>query len=184
MTTTKQNTLPCSALDLKSDKAGNASYKKLMTAITAYGKQAAKMDDTLHALACLALNHANAYGDARPIDALIKNLGKSQRVKGLMVWVETFSPVRWNGDGNVGIQKATAKGYTPYDLAKAEVTPFWELSASNERTAKPLTMELLTGMINRLEKRLEKEEKEGKLDTTEAPALHATIAKLKAAVAA
>ena len=183
MTASTTQARAVSKTEAVADKETKQAYSKLMTAIKAYGKQAAKMDETLHAIAVRCLRHAESYGDVRPVDALVRNLGKSQRVKGLMVWVEMFSPVRWNGDGKCGLLSQTAKNFTPFDCATAEETPFWELNAAKEHTAKPLSMEILKGLILRLEKRMDKEEGEGLIPAEELPAIHETIVKLKKAVA-
>lgn len=163
--------------------------KRLNTAIKAYAKKAATLDTALHTLAVDCLKHAEAYGDARPLDSLCRHMGKSQRVKGLMVWAETFSPVRWNGDKKVGLAKATKpngdenKSYCPFDVPKAEATPFWTMEAASERTAKPLTFEALVNMVKRLETRVEKEASEGKTTPEDAAKITAVLKKFEKAVA-
>lgn len=134
--------------------------KMVDTAIT----HTVKGDALIHEAAVQCIAHAEKHGDVTLLDRLIKGVGKSVRVEGLKVWTAEFTPIRWNGDGKVGMLKKGQNGYKPFDIAKAEATPFWALSAADERTAKPLTIEAMLRVVHGMKGRLEKAVKEGNFE--------------------
>jgi hypothetical protein len=123
-----------------------------------------KGDGIIHDAAVQCLGHASVHGDCTLLDRLIKGVGKSVRVEGLKVWAGEFSPIRWNGDGKVGILKVGQKGFTSYQVEKANLTPFWTLAAADERTARPMTIDQVLKVIHGLKGRIEKAKTEGRFD--------------------
>jgi hypothetical protein len=114
----------------------------------------------LHKWAVQALMHARpqaegGHSDPRKLDRLATGVHKSNAPNAIKAWAERHSPVRWNGDGKVGIMKADAKGYTPFDIEAAHADPYW-----NKIPAVPtaLTMERLMKMVESIEKRVNKED--------------------------
>lgn len=152
------------AFELQSEKIIN---KMIDTAIT----HTAKGDGLIHEAASQALGHAQASGDARPLDRLMKGLGKSVRVEGLRVWVETYSPVRWNGDGKVGLLKETMKGYVAFDVQTAFDNPFWTLKAADEKVSKPLDLFALVATIKGMRAKVEKAQAKNQFEGDEQQAL-------------
>lgn len=130
--------------------------KQVMGMITRVKTMGKKYDALVHETAIQCLLHAQEHGDVRLMDRLIHALGRGYRAKGLKVWVEKFSPIRWNGDGNVGLAKEGTKIYAPFDVETADATPFWTLEEAAERTAKPLTLEALHAIVNNFSKQVEK----------------------------
>lgn len=126
--------------------------KKLQSNIRSIAKTGAKLSALIHETAVQALIWAcstdkdgNVRNDARPMDQLLKALPKGTRVEGFKAWVQMFSPIRWNGDGKVGVVKETAKTYRPYDVEGANATPFWD--ATKENQVKSLSPEALMKLV-------------------------------------
>jgi hypothetical protein len=132
------------------------TFKQVMTMIGQVKATSAKLDNLVHATAVQCLCHAEAHGDVRLMGSLLEQIGKGYRRKGLIVWVEMFSPVRVNGDGKIGLLKPEAKNYTPFKTDEAEAKPFWTLAEAEEQTKKPLTLEALKGMVAALEKKIDR----------------------------
>ena len=134
--------------------------KKLNNAIKSIAKIGLKYDSLIHDTGVQALLHAQACGDARPMDQLLKALGKSTRSKAFVLWVEEFSPIRWNGDGNVGVLAQTNKKYVPFQIEEAYETPFWALTEENPEV-KALNLEALLKLIKGFVGKVEKADAEG-----------------------
>ena len=147
--------------------------KMVDTAIT----HTVKGDALIHEAAVQCIAHAEKHGDVTLLDRLVTGVGKSVRVQGLKVWAQEFTPIRWNGDGKVGLLKKGQNGFKPFDVPKAMETPFWALSAADERTAKPLTIEAMLKVVHGMKGRLEKAVKEGNFegDTAKATAFVTSI---------
>ena len=133
-------------------------------------KHTLKGDALIHEAAVQCIAHAEKHGDVTLLDRLIKGVGRSIRVEGLKVWTAEFTPIRWNGDGKVGMLKKGQKGFVPFDIPKAETTPFWALAAADERTARPLTIEAMLRVVHGMKGRLEKAVKEGNFEGDKAKA--------------
>lgn len=122
---------------------------------------AGQLQTQIHELSLECLEHAEEHGDVTLADLLVKELPKGQRIEALKVWFETFSPIRWNGKGEVGQLKKEAKNYTPYDLEAAGATPYYQLT--NEKKPQALTLEQIQNIVNGLTKRIDKAEEEGRI---------------------
>lgn len=119
-------------------------------------KRSKDLGADIHGVAVECLQHAEQHGDPRKLDRLVKGLHASCRPVALMEWAKKFSPVTWNGDGDVGIIKADAKTYKPFDIEGANAEPYWTPA---EVIAKPLTLEALKKMIATMESKVAKAEK-------------------------
>jgi hypothetical protein len=126
--------------------------KKLNANIKAIQVKGAKLSALIHDTAIQALLHASSVGpdgkvinDARPMDQLLQALPNGIRVEGFKLWVAKYSPIRWNGDGQVGVLKETNKTYVPYDVEAANNEPFW--AATKENEVKKLSLEALQKLI-------------------------------------
>lgn len=113
------------------------------------GATGAKLDALVHLTAVGGLAIVQQTRDARHMDRLLKVLPKGYRQEGFKVWVSTFSPIRWNGNGEIGLLKPEAKGFVDFDVAKAEANPFWTLAAAKEKTATELSPAALIAMLDK-----------------------------------
>lgn len=114
-----------------------------------------KADALIHETGVQCLLHAEQHGDAMPFLRFTEALGKSVRRRGIIVWSETYSPIRINGDGKIGLMKADAKGFTAFNTDAANANPFWTLDAAAERTARPLSFEVLKGVLASYRRKIE-----------------------------
>jgi hypothetical protein len=130
---------------------------RLNARITSFIKAATALATVAHELLCDCLRHADTFGDARPLNRLIVGMPKRDRPEAARVWVKKYSPVTWNGDGEVGIVKVTSKLYKPYDHDGAASDPYW---TPEEMVAKPLTLQALIQMAQRISTVVEKKYKE------------------------
>lgn len=129
-----------------------------------------KGDEIVHTAAIQCLAHAEKHGDTTLMDRLVKGLGKSVRRQALILWVHDFSPIRWNGDGQVGQAPAKIKrdgkeqdnpNYRPYNVDKADATPFYDYAPGAERTARPLSFDGIIAVVEGLEGKIARAIKEG-----------------------
>jgi hypothetical protein len=119
-----------------------------------------RLDPLVHELGVDAMNHASEFGDARRMDQLINTLPKGYRQEGFKVWVHTFSPIRWNGDGKVGLLTQTSKKFVAFNLDKAADTPFWTMEEAKEKV-KELTLASLRALLERTVKQIESADEDG-----------------------
>ena len=119
--------------------------------IDAIVKRSNALGNDIHVVALACLAHAQEFGDPRKMDRLVKGLHASCRPVALMEWAKKFSPITWNGDGDVGMTKADAKTYVPFDLDSANAEPYWTPA---EVVKKPLTLEALKAMIAQMDKKV------------------------------
>lgn len=142
---------------------------------------AAKLNMLIHETGVMVLEHAKEHGDCTRALALVKAMPASMRRTMLVLWFETYSPIRIReANDKVGILKEAAKGYTDWDIEGAKETPFFELA--NQNPEKSYSFEDLVKMVERLSKQIEKKIEEGKVpegDVASAQALAITIGGLK-----
>jgi len=103
----------------------------------------------MNASLCLFMAEKSETHDAHALNGLVKQLAGSIRVKGLIGWIQMFSPIRFNGDGKIGVLKADDKGYTPWQTQKAYETPFWEIKELDEKVPTELSVEALKAIITK-----------------------------------
>ena len=132
--------------------------KKIDDKIASIARRSANLDADIHAAGLQCILHAQAHGDPRKADNLFKALGKAHRAEALKVWFSTFSPIVWNGDKQVGMNKVGAKAFVPFDIEAADANPFW---TPKETVTKPLTLAALKAMIASMEKKVDNAEKGG-----------------------
>lgn len=132
--------------------------------IDAVCKKSIGLAGDIHDIAVECLKNAQKHNDPRKLDRLVTGLHRASRPEALKVWVQTYSPVRWNGDGKVGMLKITAKAYTPFNVPAAEATPYYE---AQEKVGKPLTLAAMLAIIARMDKKVEKAEEAGTIDENE-----------------
>lgn len=161
--------------------------KKIDAAIRSIGQRSNKIADDIHATAIQCMLHARpeadgGHGDPRKLDNLYKALHKAHRPQAFKTWVEQYSPVRWNGDDQVGVQSAKVKERTPFNIEAAMEDPYWTPA---ETVAKPLTLAALKAMIAQMEKKMAKVDK-GELELADGENIvdmKAFVAKITAAAA-
>ncbi len=129
-----------------------AAIDKLITSIT---NRSAKLATDIHYAAVQGIMHAQQHGDPRKVDRLLNGLHGANGPAAFKAWVEEHSPIRWNGDGVVGILKATDKRFTPFNAEAANATPYW---TKIDVKAGPLTLAKLKAMIATMEKKVKKAE--------------------------
>lgn len=110
--------------------AAPANLTQIDTNIKWIGRTGKKLDAIIHATACAIIVHAQQHGDCSRAKTLLDAMPKSGRAKALLAWFETMSPIRFNGDGEVGLLADKEKRVWMVDEAKA--TPFWELNPEKD----------------------------------------------------
>jgi len=154
--------------------------EKIDAAIASIAERSQILDFDIHTTAVQCLLHAKEHGDPRKMDNLIKALGKAHRSKTLKLWAETYSPIRWNGDGKVGILPKDSKKYQPFDIDGADETKFWDLQ--EETVKKPLTLAALKKIVEGLTRKVDKAVEDGAIAEGENVVdMKAWIAKVQAA---
>lgn len=142
---------------------------------------AAKLNMLIHTTGIMVLEHAKEHRDCTRALALVKAMPASMRRTMLVLWFETYSPIRIReANDKVGILKEAAKGYTDWNIEGAKEMPFFELA--NQNPEKSYSFDDLVKMVERLSKQIEKKIADGKVpedDVASAQALAITIGGLK-----
>lgn len=123
------------------------------------GLSGAKLDALVHSTAVAGLLLIQADGNATRMDQLLQALPKGYRRQGFVLWVQAHSPIRWNGDGKIGVQKPEAKGFTDFNIEAADATPFWDFT--EEARPGKLSVEVLMAMLKRESDKLAKANENG-----------------------
>jgi hypothetical protein len=118
-----------------------------------------KLDELVHTTAVAGLVLIQADGNATRMDQLLQALPKGYRRQGFVLWVQAFSPIRWNGDGKVGVMKATAKTFTPFDVEGANAVPFWDFTQENKPGT--LSLDAIMAILKRESDKLAKADENG-----------------------
>lgn len=157
------------------------SLKKIDANIKTVTTNAAKLNTLIHETGVMVLEHAKEHGDCTRALSLVKAMPASMRRTMLVLWFETYSPIRVKFTADkVGILKADAKNFTDWDIEGAKATPFFELAEQNPE--KSYDFEALVKMVQGLAKQIEKKVEEGKVpdaDKASALALAAKVSGLK-----
>ena len=116
---------------------------EILKSIKSINARSAKLQRDIHAVAVECLQHAEAHGDATLMKSLYLALPTGQRREALLVWCNTYSPLRVTQQGqNCGLLKKDSPKYVPFDIESAIANPYYAL---NERSigfkAAPLDME-------------------------------------------
>ena len=145
---------------------------------------AKKLNELIHSTAIMVIQHAKEHGDCTRALALVKAMPASMRRTMLVLWFETYTPIRVKlNDDKVGILKEAAKNFTPWDIDGATATPFYELAEQNAEE-KVYDYAALVAMVERLSKQIEKKIEAGAVpdaDVEKAQALARSVAGLKQA---
>jgi hypothetical protein len=136
----------------------------------------AKLNGLIHDTAMLILSHANDHGDCTRALVLVKAMPASFR-RGLLVgWFERNSPIRMNlNNDKVGMLKAEAKGYTPFDLEAAAAVPFYVEQTKAPGEVKLIGAEAFDKSFDSFVNRMNKQLTEGNVPEGERAAIEARI---------
>lgn len=107
------------------------------------------------ALGCL--KHWKEYGDARPMDRLVKGV-ESAHQQPLIFWVKQNSPIYWNADKDVKVRKEDDKNYVPLNMKQAEEVAYHntaEAKARNQRPLEPFSAKTVFDRIDNLGRMLQ-----------------------------
>lgn len=112
------------------------------------------LDSAIHqnASLCMLMAEKSESNDAHALVNLMKNLGLGYRKQGLAVWIQLYSPIRFDGDGKIGVLKQDHKDYKGWRTQEAFDNPFWTLDAAEEKIAKELSIGGLKAMIEKFAK--------------------------------
>lgn len=102
------------------------TLKTIKANIVTIAATGATLDALIHSTACGIIAHAEKHGDCDAARLLCDAMPKSGRPKALRAWFETFSPIRFNGDGEVGL--LADKDKRVWLTKEALATPLWELN--------------------------------------------------------
>ena len=141
-----------------------------------------KLNTLIHATAMLVASHAKEHGDCTRALTLVKAMPASMRRTMLVLWFETYTPIRvMEKNGKVGMLKEAAKNYTPFDLEAGDLNPFYELAETNPEGA-VYDFAKLVEMVARIGKQIDKKIEDGKVapeDIDSARAISAQVSALK-----
>jgi hypothetical protein len=136
--------------------------KNIKTIVT----NANKLNVLIHTTAVLVLEHANEHGDCTTALDLVNAMPASMRRTMLVQWFETYSPIRFNmKDGlavKVGLLKAAAKNFTPFDIDAGREMPFYTLAEQNPE-GKVLDFDAILKLVQGMAKRIDKQVEDGKV---------------------
>jgi len=128
-----------------------------------------KLNVLIHETAVLIAEHAKQHGDCTRALALVKAMPASMRRTMLVLWFDTFTPIRVSlTNDKVGMLKETAKTYVPFDIEGGKAKPFYELA--EETPEKSYDFAALVKMVESLGKQIEKKIDEGKVKPTDTEA--------------
>lgn len=122
-------------LDKDVIKSGQDTIRKNITAL----------DTLVHSNAVQCLMHAEKFGDTSLMTRLLTEVLDEKtgyRRQGLIAWMRAFSPMELNG------KKITLTGMLdgkkrPFDVAKANLTPFYSAPRFAEQEVKPIFQDTL-----------------------------------------
>lgn len=138
------------------------SLKKIDIRIASIATNAAKLNDQIHGTAVMIVEHAQKHGDCTRALALVKAMPASMRRTMLILWFETFSPIRVRlANDKVGMLKPEAKGFTDWDIEGGKAKPFYELAEENPE--KSYDFDALVKMVESLGKQIAKKVEQGKV---------------------
>lgn len=86
-------------------------------------------DNFIHTTAIQILRHANLHGDASSALSLYEAMPKGIRRERLVHWFHRFSPIYFTKKRNKsGVKPKNHKNYVEYNINKAVITPFYNLT--------------------------------------------------------
>lgn len=158
------------------------SLKKIDSNLVRITTSGDKLNALIHATAMMIMVHATKSGDCTRALALVNAMPASMRRTTLVQWFTKYSPIRvvFQNDA-VGMLSKDDKGYTAFNLAKADSNPFFKIAESNPEPSL-LDFDKLVKMIVGIGARIEKNIEEGKVkpdDIASAKAMAERVAALK-----
>lgn len=137
-----------------------ASVSKSIASIAKRSKQ---LTSDIHNVGVQCLAHAlppsmGGHGDITLIDRLYKALGSANAPEAFKAWVKEYSPITWNGDGEVKLIPSTNKMFKPFDIDGANSNPYWN---KIEVKKTPLTYAAMLKVLEGMEKRVIKAQEDG-----------------------
>lgn len=138
------------------------TLKKIDSNIKLIVTNAAKLNGRIHDTAVMIAAHAEEHGDCTRALALVKAMPASMRRTMLVLWFDTFTPIRVRlANDKVGMLKAEAKGFVAFDVAGGTAKPFYELAEENAE--KSYDFAALVKMVESLGKQIAKKVEDGKV---------------------
>lgn len=123
-------------------------------------KTSQTMGPELHSVLVQCLIHCQpeidgGFSDPRKLDRLIKGVHKSHAPQAMQAWVKKYSPVTWNGEGQVKLIPNTNKLFKAFDIDGAMANPYWN---GIEVVKKPLTLAAILKIVEGMDKKIDKAE--------------------------
>lgn len=138
-----------------------------------------KIGPELHAILVLCIQHAQESADCTPLHRLVCGVHVSAAPAAMKAWAKKFTPITWNGDDQVKLIPSTNKLFKPFDIDGAMASPYWN---EIETVKKPLTLAALMKIVEGMEKRIDKAEKEDLIaEGEDVQLMRAFVAKVTAA---
>ena len=145
------------------------SLKKIDGKIRTIATSAAKLNGLIHETAVMIASHALEHGDCTRALTLVNAMPASMRRTMLVLWFNTFTPIRVNlSTDKVGMLKAEAKGFTPFDIDGGTAKPFYELAEENPE-AEMKDLNALIAMVAALAKQIDKKIGDGLVPDEDIP---------------
>lgn len=130
--------------------------RALIVAIGLIATSGAALDEQIHTAAVSCLYHAKNHGDVTLASRLVDAMPKSTRRLALIHWFNKYGPLVFDKPTNA-FKLARGKEPRPYEIEKAEETPFWDLT-TEKNPAKFSVESLLKSVATRFKKAKEKGE--------------------------
>lgn len=137
----------------------NYNWEQIGTATVAIKRDAGKLQDKIHAVACSILAHwVSRQKSVKEVSEALTNLQQASpyHAKCFADWVSVKTPLNWSPETELWYGMDGQK-YSKEDLDAARAEPFWKVSPASK--AKPLTDE---GVLKLLEGILDKQERHEK----------------------
>ncbi len=157
------------------------SLKKIDANIRLITTNAAKLNGRIHDTAVLIAAHAEEHGDCTRALALIKAMPASMRRAMLILWFNTFTPIRVSlANDKVGMLKDGQKGFVAFDVEGGNALPFYELAKEEKEDTGEATLADVLAMMERLAKRVSKLVADGKVVANDREAIETHVKGLEA----
>lgn len=116
-------------------------------------KRSQTLGADIHSVALACMIHAKDHGDARKLDRLVKGLHGASAPAALIAWAKEYSPITWNGDGEVKIIPSTSKLFKPFNIDGADQNPYWsKIDVKKSALTLEKLMKLVAGMAGKVTK--------------------------------
>ena len=169
------------------ERAKETSLALINKGITGIARSAVKLNDTIHNVGVLMMEHVRNFGDTTAVGRLVDAMPKTHRRNLLIDWFDAFSPIGIAKDAKSDKMKGFLRGKTDerdalWNIEGAKATPFFALPQA-EREPEVPTFETLHSNVVAFIKRIEKRA-EMIVDPADRAKAEAEVGKLKASVAA